>query len=140
MSFLKTGINQGMDRSQDPFFTRKASLAGPTKASLIVKRSMDIAGSLFALALLAPLFAAVALAVRLSSKGPVLFRQQRVAGGKKFTFIKFRSMYCANNDAVHKEYMKGFISGNTEANQRNGNGPAVYKLKNDPRLTPVGGF
>jgi lipopolysaccharide/colanic/teichoic acid biosynthesis glycosyltransferase len=125
-----------------PILHKKSeSIAGPTKASLIVKRSMDIVGSLLALALLAPLFAVVAVAVRLSSKGPILFRQQRVGQyGKKFTFIKFRSMYCANNDAVHKEYMKGFISGNAEADQRNGNGPAVYKLKNDPRLTPVGGF
>ena len=105
---------------------------GVTRAA---KRVMDIAGSLFGLVVLSPLLIAIAVGIKLTSKGPVLFRQQRVGlYGKKFTFLKFRSMHVVNDDTVHKEYVKSLIAGSNGAAKGNG----VYKLTDDPRITPLG--
>jgi lipopolysaccharide/colanic/teichoic acid biosynthesis glycosyltransferase len=102
---------------------------------------MDVLGSLVALLLFSPFLVAIAIAIKLTSKGPVLFSQDRIGKyGHKFKFLKFRSMYAANNSSIHQEYMKRLIAGG------NGNGskPAsvqtetVYKLTHDPRITPVG--
>jgi exopolysaccharide biosynthesis polyprenyl glycosylphosphotransferase len=106
-----------------------------------VKRMMDIVGSVLAIIINAPVFLVVALAIKLSSKGPVFFRQQRVGQhGKPFTFLKFRSMYVGNDASVHREYVKQFIAGGAELKPSNGNGNGVYKLTNDSRITPVGSF
>ena len=86
-----------------PDLPRNDGLAG---LHSVTKRVMDIGGSLLLLALGSPLLIAVALAVKLSSKGPVFFRQQRVGQfGKPFTFFKFRSMYVDNDPTVHKNYV-----------------------------------
>jgi exopolysaccharide biosynthesis polyprenyl glycosylphosphotransferase len=103
----------------------------------ILKRVIDVAGSLFLLCLLAPLMMLVALAIKLNSKGPVIFRQARVGQyGKPFSFWKFRSMYVDNDAAIHKDYVTNFISHGQPA----GETEPVYKITNDPRITPVGGF
>ena len=101
-----------------------------------VKRGIDMLGSLLALSLLAPLFMAISLAIKLTSKGPVLFRQVRVGQyGRKFTFFKFRSMYFPNDSTIHEEYVKQLIAGAAAA----GNGEQhAFKLTDDPRVTPVG--
>ena len=111
------------------------------KGSRILKRSMDIAGSLFALLFSAPLLLAAAVAIKLTSKGPVLFRQPRVGQyGRKFTFLKFRSMDVASDHTVHKEYMQSFIAGTNGSGQAAGGRPTVFKLTDDSRVTPVGNF
>lgn len=104
------------------------------RVSRIVKRSLDISGSLFALVLFAPLLAAIAIAVRLSSPGPVLFRQQRVGRyGGLFTFLKFRSMYASCDQTVHQEFVRSLIADEADA------GPQpVYKMTADARITPLG--
>jgi len=80
--------------------------------SRVLKRAMDIAGSLFAIILFSPVFLAIAIAVKLSSKGPVFFKQARVGEyGTRFTFLKFRSMYVNNSAEKHKEYVKKLIAG-----------------------------
>lgn len=110
---------------------------------LLLKRSIDFVGSLLALGILFPVFLSVALAIKLSSKGPVFFRQERVGqGGKKFTFLKFRSMYANCDERAHKEYVTKFISQGQEgpANSENNGEPVVYKLKADCRITPIGNF
>ena len=110
----------------------------PKKLALLVKACMDIVGSLCALAVLSPLFVAVAIAVKLTSRGPVFFRQKRVGQyGRPFTFLKFRSMYTANNHAVHQEYIKQFIAGANTAEEAQGGEPGTFKLTNDPRITPT---
>jgi lipopolysaccharide/colanic/teichoic acid biosynthesis glycosyltransferase len=107
----------------------------------IVKRSMDIAGSLFALILASPLFVIVAVIIKLTSTGPVLFRQERIGQhGRRFTFLKFRSMYFTNDHSIHKEYVKRLISGAIGPEEEQGRAPEVYKLTNDPRITPFGRF
>jgi lipopolysaccharide/colanic/teichoic acid biosynthesis glycosyltransferase len=108
---------------------------------MILKRVLDIAGSGFLLLLGAPLGLVIAFAVKASSKGPVLFRQQRVGQhGKCFTFLKFRSMYVDNDHGVHKEYVTKLISNQTGPAPANENGNAVYKITNDKRVTRVGRF
>ena len=83
----------------------------------VVKRGLDLLLSVLALLLLSPLFLIAALAVKLSSKGPVIFRQRRLGrDGKEFNFYKFRSMVV---DA-----------------EKTGSG--VYSAKDDPRVTKVG--
>jgi lipopolysaccharide/colanic/teichoic acid biosynthesis glycosyltransferase len=107
----------------------------------LIKRVMDIVGSIIALIILAPAFAIIAAIVKLSSKGPVFFRQPRVGyHGKTFTFLKFRSMYVNNDSSAHKEFVTQLIAGKTPGNGHNGNGAGVYKMAHDPRITPIGGF
>jgi lipopolysaccharide/colanic/teichoic acid biosynthesis glycosyltransferase len=110
------------------------------KAALGVKRLMDIAGSLAALFLSLPLMLIIAMAIKLTSKGPVFFRQVRLGQyGKKFTFLKFRSMHVNNDHSIHEEYVKQFIAGRP-SDQAAGNQEKIYKLTADPRITPLGRF
>jgi lipopolysaccharide/colanic/teichoic acid biosynthesis glycosyltransferase len=105
----------------------------------LIKRMIDVAGSLAGLLLLAPLFLGIAAAVKLSSKGPVFFRQRRVGRyGTPFVFLKFRSMYMDSDPHVHKQYVKQLIAGQAERQPSNGDGGGVYKLTNDPRVTRIG--
>jgi lipopolysaccharide/colanic/teichoic acid biosynthesis glycosyltransferase len=100
-----------------------------------LKRAMDFAGALAALLVLSPIFLVIAAAVKLSSKGPILFRQNRVGQyGARFTFLKFRSMYANNNPDIHKEYVRKVIAGTADQRGRDG----VFKITDDPRITPVG--
>lgn len=106
---------------------------------MALKRMLDVFGSLFALTLFSPLFVLVAAMVRLSSEGPVFFRQERVGlGGKRFSFLKFRSMYVNNDQTIHKEYIKKFIEGRNGEAESDKKG--VFKITDDPRVTPVGRF
>ncbi len=108
------------------------------RISLFAKRILDIFGSMAILVLLLPVVTLIALAIKLSSPGPVLFRQERVGlFGKKFTFLKFRSMFVANDESIHKEFVTKFISGEMPAVDP-GRSNGHFKLKNDPRVTRVG--
>ena len=110
------------------------------KASRLIKRSIDIVGSLLALTLLSPLFIAIAVVIKLTSKGPILFKQARVAQyGARFMFLKFRSMYFGNDPKIHQDYVRRLISGKEDCKRPGGNG-GVYKIEDDPRVTPVGRF
>jgi exopolysaccharide biosynthesis polyprenyl glycosylphosphotransferase len=112
-------------------------------ASRKMKRLMDIVGSLLAMVIFSPLFLAIAAAIKLTSEGPVLFKQTRIGQwGETFTFLKFRSM-CVNQAAnPHKAYIEKLINHNECA--ANGNGAEkdapVFKLTDDPRVTSVGRF
>jgi lipopolysaccharide/colanic/teichoic acid biosynthesis glycosyltransferase len=106
-----------------------------------LKRIMDGVGSALALLLFAPVLLAIALAIKLTSKGPVFFRQKRVGQyGEQFVFLKFRSMHVNNDASAHKAFVRQLIAGQTAGNPANGNGQAVYKLTKDPRITAVGAF
>ena len=111
------------------------------KLSRFVKRSMDIVGSFAALVLCCPLFVLIALAIKLTSKGPILFKQERVGRyGLRFTFLKFRSMECDNDARIHREYVKRFISGAAGSARVSYTQNVVYKIQDDPRVTGVGKF
>ena len=106
-----------------------------------MKRAMDLLGSLLALLLLSPLFLIIALAVKVTSPGPVFFRQRRLGQyGKPFVFLKFRSMYVNNDAAVHREYVTQLIAGKAGKRPLSGSNDGVYKLTNDARISRVGAF
>jgi lipopolysaccharide/colanic/teichoic acid biosynthesis glycosyltransferase len=108
---------------------------------LIVKRCIDIAGSAVLTLICLPLFCAIAIAVKWSSKGPVLFRQERVGQfGQIFTFLKFRSMYVDNDHTVHREFVTKLIAEDAVTEAQSGSRQSVYKLTNDKRVTPIGKF
>lgn len=106
---------------------------------LRTKQVMDVLGSALVLILCAPLLLIIAIAIKLSSKGPVLYRQQRVGQyGQNFTFLKFRSMHTGNDNSVHKEYVTKLIAGKAEHKLLNGTDEGVYKLTKDKRVTRIG--
>ena len=127
------------DSSNPALYPDLFANANGKRALLGIKRVMDIIGSALMLIACAPIFAIIAIAIKTSSKGPVLYRQARVGQfGRQFTFLKFRSM-CVNNDlSVHREYVKKLIAGNAERISADGTGEGVYKLANDRRITPIG--
>ena len=111
------------------------------RASYPLKRTLDVVGALFALALFAPVMLAVALAVSLSSRGPVIFKQKRVGrDGVPFTFYKFRSMVPNGNDGIHREFVAALIQKAAVGAPAANDDSALYKIKADPRVTPVGRF
>lgn len=106
-----------------------------------IKRVMDIMGSLFLLLALSPVFFIIAAAIKLTSRGPVLFKQNRIGEhGKMFTFLKFRSMYTNNDSSKHQEYVRQLIAGQAAKHAADGSSEGVFKLVNDPRITTVGSF
>jgi lipopolysaccharide/colanic/teichoic acid biosynthesis glycosyltransferase len=125
------------DTSDSILYPDLAGKHGLSKRGLAIKRAMDIGGSLVAIVLSAPIFAVVALLIKLTSDGPILFCQKRVGQyGREFKFLKFRTMYVDNDPLIHQEYVSKLISGRGDSQQKNG----MYKLANDPRITPLGRF
>ena len=105
------------------------------------KRYMDVICAVALLVLLAPLMALIALAIRLDSPGPAIFRQKRVGKwGKQFTMFKFRSMHADADEATHRKFASDYINGNGHkktANSSTGD-DEVYKPNGDKRVTRVG--
>lgn len=107
----------------------------------LVKRWVDILGSLTAILLLSPFMAMVAVGVKLTSRGPVLFKQIRVGyQGVAFQFLKFRSMVTTSEDSIHREYVHRLIAGECDQINMGTRQKPVFKLVNDPRITPFGRF
>ncbi len=106
-----------------------------------LKRVIDVVGSLLALAVGGPIFLLIALAIKLTSPGPVFFRQTRVGQyGIPFTFLKFRSMFVNCDPTIHKQYVQQLITGRAERMPSDDAKGGVYKLTKDPRITRVGFF
>jgi exopolysaccharide biosynthesis polyprenyl glycosylphosphotransferase len=94
---------------------------------LVVKRAVDLGVSLVLFLLSLPLQVLAALAIRLSSRGPIFFRQVRCGlNGRHFTLVKFRTMHPGAEERL------------AEISHLNEMSPPVFKASNDPRLTPVG--
>jgi len=111
----------------DGYIHYQSVTSKPTQMAL--KRAFDILSSGIGLWVLAPLLATVALLVRLTSRGPVLFRQTRVGlHGRPFRMLKFRTM------VENAEALKAQLAAHNEVD-----GP-VFKMKRDPRITPIGRF
>jgi lipopolysaccharide/colanic/teichoic acid biosynthesis glycosyltransferase len=107
----------------------------------LVKRCIDLSGSIAALMIFSPVFITIAVAVKMTSKGPVIFRQSRIGmHGKPFIFLKFRSMYIDRDENPHIDYIKKFINGRPAETGEAGKENDIYKLTKDPRITPVGRF
>ncbi len=109
-----------------------------SNASRIIKRASDIIIAALALALLSPVWLVVALLIKLDSRGPVFYKQERVGmDGRLFLFYKFRTMKTGADDAAHREYLKQYIAGQSETNLGDEEKP-VYKLRGDTRITRLG--
>jgi len=109
------------------------------RTMLATKRTIDIVGSSILLVVCGPFLLMIALAIKASSRGPVLFRQQRVGqNGRRFTLLKFRTMYVGNDHSVHKEYVRKLINNEAERELTNRNKECVYKLTSDSRVTRIG--
>jgi exopolysaccharide biosynthesis polyprenyl glycosylphosphotransferase len=107
-------------------------LRAPTlsRSSRFLKRSLDVIGAAALLLLLAPLFAFVAIRIKLESAGPVLFRQERIGeGDRSFRILKFRTMYL---DAEERKGALAYLNRHTEPP------PRMFKIEDDPRVTPFG--
>jgi len=103
-----------------------------------VKRALDIALASVLMVIAAPLMLLLWCLVPWTSAGPALFRQERLGCDMRpFTMLKLRSMYVGNDDRVHRAYVTGMLSAEQEAPARNG---ALYKLVDDPRVTPLGAW
>ena len=108
--------------------------------SLHLKDLMDVTLSSILLILMAPLWAAVAAAIKLTSPGPVFYRA-RVYGkdANEFIMYKFRSMRVDSDPSIHKEYVQKFIKGEI-GKEEAGDENKPFKIKDDPRITTIGKF
>jgi lipopolysaccharide/colanic/teichoic acid biosynthesis glycosyltransferase len=112
------------------------TLPAPAQRGIVaaVRRTLDVVLALALLALFALPMLVIALAIRLDSPGPSLFRQERLGRGmRRFRCLKFRTMSAGCDAAPHREYVRGLICGA----DRPGEG-GLYKLGADPRVTRVG--
>jgi lipopolysaccharide/colanic/teichoic acid biosynthesis glycosyltransferase len=125
----------GLTRSQT--VTR---VDGESRWGSVLRRLFDVVVASATILLLSPVLIAVAIAVRLDSRGPAMFRQRRVGfHEREFTLFKFRSMRLDADPRGHQEYVTALIKGSDEGEQAPGGGRKnLYKLAVDNRITPVG--
>jgi lipopolysaccharide/colanic/teichoic acid biosynthesis glycosyltransferase len=106
-----------------------------------LKRLLDVVIAGLALALVLPLFLAIAFLIKRGSAGPVLYVQERLGrDGRPFRFYKFRSMAHNSDDTIHRQFTAMFIAGDESGCAASNSGDKVFKLKRDPRITPIGAF
>jgi exopolysaccharide biosynthesis polyprenyl glycosylphosphotransferase len=118
------------------------TLTAPTLQAwqLALKRAVDLVGASVGLVITAPLLVLIAVAIRLDSRGPVFFRQERVgSGGRRFGVLKFRTMTEGASDAAHRDLVQRMLAGDEVSTAQGGaGGSPVYKLLHDDRVTRVG--
>ncbi|MBN2515078.1 MAG: sugar transferase [Deltaproteobacteria bacterium] len=111
--------------------------------SLYVKRVIDIVGSIAGLLVFSPLFLIIPALIKVTSRGPVFFRQERLGRfGEKFVFLKFRTMHVNNDDGIHRQYIRNLIDAENNScdDSVKPGDDGSFKIRNDPRITPVGKF
>jgi exopolysaccharide biosynthesis polyprenyl glycosylphosphotransferase len=109
-----------------------------SNSARLIKRGSDLIIAGMALALLSPIWLLIALLIKLDSRGPVFYRQERVGmDGRVFLFYKFRSMRADTDDAAHREFQRRYIGGQPDTNLGDEERPA-YKLLADDRVTGLG--
>lgn len=107
---------------------------------LLVKRVLDLIGATLGLVLAAPAMLILAIAIKLDSRGPVFFRQERIGvGGRRFELLKFRTMYDGVPDTAHRELVTRMLQrDDLQIAHAGPDGKPVFKLVNDDRVTRVG--
>ena len=119
---------------EGPGYRRK----GEEVARDAAKRALDIAGSAAFLIAFSPVFLFVSALVKLTSAGPVFFRQQRVGeDGRPFLMLKFRTMHVNADHTIHQRYVENFIQSSGTSESRTN---VVFKIVDDPRVTRLGHF
>jgi lipopolysaccharide/colanic/teichoic acid biosynthesis glycosyltransferase len=112
-----------------------------TKWAKFCKRFIDVSVASMVLVLGLPFFLAISLLIKLTSRGPVFFTQNRIGEeGEEFTFFKFRTMRSGVDDSIHREFTRKFIKGDIYNSNLDSPRASIYKLKEDPRITCVGRF
>jgi len=107
-----------------------------SKIQFSFKRIIDIIIAGVGLILLAPIIGLIALAVRLDSRGPVIYRHRRIGKDcQPFDLLKFRSMACGGDDREYTRYLHNLIE-----SSHNGEGRPYRKMETDPRITRIGRF
>lgn len=110
-----------------------ATLTRPSLRYRWAKRLVDLVVAGVALVVVSPVLAVCAVAIKATSAGPVLFRQERVGlHGRPFTLLKLRTMTHGNDDRIHREYVTSLLAGAGPESD------GAYKLVGDPRITRVG--
>lgn len=134
----KNGSGWVADSKLYPDLKRKNSRK---RLPLVIKRSIDIIGSGALLLVLSPFLTVIMALIKLTSKGPVIYKQERLGQfGERFYCLKFRTMYANNDPKIHQEYVQQFIAGKEGLDNSNGAEKPVYKLVKDPRVTWIGGL
>lgn len=119
-----------------PDLKRKSSRK---RLPLVIKRGIDIVGSGALLLVLSPFLMVIMALIKLTSKGPVIYKQERLGQfGERFKCLKFRTMYSNNDPKIHQEYVQQFIAGKEGLDNSGGAEKPVYKLVKDPRVTFIG--
>jgi lipopolysaccharide/colanic/teichoic acid biosynthesis glycosyltransferase len=120
-------------RSRNKMYDDRRNPRASRKIFELLKRTTDVVFSVSALLLLSPLFLLISLLLKLTSPGPVFYRQKRLGElGVAFTFLKFRSMHVANDSKIHRDFTQNLIRGNS------GIPNGIYKIQKDPRITGLG--
>src|SRR5262249_4236144 len=133
---VHAGKRAAEGHASDPLFDHVA-VRESTALYDALKRTLDVVGSALLLLALSPLLLLIAALVKLTSPGPILFKQIRVGQNMKpFEMLKFRSMHVNIKHDIHHAFVTDFIksSGKSKA------GGAVFKITNDPRVTAIGSF
>ena len=142
----------GRDEQLEPTQALLLHAAAPgSERYYAIKRAIDIGIALMLAVVLLPLVPIIAVAIKLDSRGPVIFRQQRLRGhrvrvgdtwhweARSFTFYKFRTMTTGAPMTTHQEYMRAYITNDAQQmSQLQEAGASSYKLTNDRRITRVG--
>ncbi len=137
--FGLTGVDPNVV-SYDGHYLIELSTPSLRSSQLFVKRVFDLAASLVMLVIAAPFLLLVAAAVKLDSRGPVFFRQERLGfGGRRFRVWKFRTMVAGASDAAHRDLIARMLDGDGNGTAHTAHdGSKVYKLVKDDRVTRVG--
>lgn len=111
----------------------------PKLLEAYLKRVMDVIGSIVGILLFSPIMILTAIAIKITSPGPIIFKQFRLGTkGIRFSFYKFRSMDWNVGDQIHRDYVTNLIQGDLKKINQGDRETPLYKMKSDPRVTPVG--
>lgn len=114
-------------------------ISGSSRSHHIIKRIFDVLSVTLTLVLLYPFLILIAFLIMFDSKGPILYKQERIGkGGQVFTMYKFRIMKLGSSSTQHQEYVVRLISENIIHEEMNGVHGSSFKMENDPRITRVG--
>jgi lipopolysaccharide/colanic/teichoic acid biosynthesis glycosyltransferase len=125
---------------ENPFCVLNEALSDLTKNwQVLVKRGIDVIFALIGIIIASPIILLICILIKLTSKGPIFFKQERIGYmGKKFLMYKFRTMYLLRDDQIHRNYITNYITNTNQFNEGPRN--TIFKLKNDPRITPIGKY
>lgn len=141
MDWRIVSANNGNMTIADPIVIGSISSSNSQEIYHLLKRIMDVVGASLGLLLFSPLIFLICVLIKITSRGPILFKQKRIGQfGKPFTFLKFRSMKDGCDHEIHQRYVEKLIKGQDETANLGTEDNPIYKLQFDPRVTAIGHF